>query len=40
VPLSARVGLLIDNGILTLQKPSLNLWLGIFAASLVLGIGR
>jgi len=38
--LSARVGLLIDSGILTLQNPSLNLWLGIFAASLVLGIGR
>lgn len=35
----ALIWLLIDNGILTLQNPSLNLWLGIFAASLVLGIG-
>jgi ABC-type Fe3+ transport system permease subunit len=30
---------LIDYQILTLQNPSLNLWLGIFALSVVLGIG-
>jgi hypothetical protein len=30
---------LIDYGVLTLQNPQLNLWLGIFALSVVLGIG-
>lgn len=36
---AALVWFLIDKGILTLQNPSLNLWLGIFALSLILGIG-
>ncbi|MFC3179669.1 DUF6524 family protein [Cypionkella sinensis] len=35
----ALVWVLIDYQILTLQNPSLNLWLGIFALSVVLGIG-
>lgn len=35
----ALVWVLIDYGILTLQNPQLNLWLGIFALSVVLGIG-
>lgn len=35
----ALVWVLIDNQILTLQNPQLNLWLGIFALSVVLGIG-
>ena len=30
---------LIDWGVLTLDNPSLNLWLGLFATSVVLGIG-
>ena len=36
---AALVWVLIDKGILTLQNPSLNLWLGIFALSVILGIG-
>ncbi|GLS87973.1 hypothetical protein GCM10010873_29470 [Cypionkella aquatica] len=36
---AAMVWVLIDYQILTLQNPSLNLWLGIFALSVVLGIG-
>ncbi len=43
VMVAAIVGALIwvgiDYGVLTLQNPSLNLWLGIFALSVVLGIG-
>jgi Family of unknown function (DUF6524) len=35
----ALVWVLIDYNILTLQNPQLNLWLGIFALSVVLGIG-
>lgn len=35
----ALIWVLIDYGILTLQNPSLNLWLGIVALSVVLGIG-
>jgi hypothetical protein len=35
----ALIWVLIDYEILTLQNPSLNLWLGIFALSVVLGIG-
>ena len=35
----ALVWVLIDYQVLTLQNPSLNLWLGIFALSVVLGIG-
>ncbi|MDZ4393235.1 DUF6524 family protein [Cypionkella sp.] len=35
----ALVWVLIDYQILTLQNPQLNLWLGIFALSVVLGIG-
>jgi hypothetical protein len=35
----ALVWVLIDYGVLTLQNPQLNLWLGIFALSVVLGIG-
>ncbi len=35
----ALVWVLIDYQILTLQNPSLNLWLGILALSVVLGIG-
>lgn len=35
----ALVWVLIDWGLLTLENPDLNLWLGIFALSLVLGIG-
>lgn len=35
----ALVWVLIDYGILTLQNPQLNLWLGLFALSVVLGIG-
>ena len=33
------LALLFDYGILSLQNPSLNLWLGIFALSSILGIG-
>ena len=36
---AAVLWVLIDYQILTLQNPSLNLWLGIFALSVVLGIG-
>lgn len=36
---AALVWVLIDYRILTLQNPQLNLWLGIFALSVVLGIG-
>jgi hypothetical protein len=35
----ALIWVLIDYSILTLQNPSLNLWLGILALSVVLGIG-
>ncbi len=35
----ALIWVLIDYGILTLQNPSLNLWLGILALSVVLGVG-
>jgi len=35
----ALVWVLIDYQILTLQNPQLNLWLGILALSVVLGIG-
>jgi len=35
----ALVWVLIDYQILTLQNPSLNLWLGIIALSVVLGVG-
>lgn len=35
----ALVWVLIDYQILTLQNPSVNLWLGIIALSVVLGIG-
>ena len=35
----ALIWVLIDYGVLTLQNPSLNLWLGILALSVVLGIG-
>ena len=34
----ALIWVLIDYGILTLDNTSLNLWLGIFALSMVLGI--
>jgi hypothetical protein len=36
---AALVWVLIDYGVLTLQNPQLNLWLGLFALSVVLGIG-
>ncbi|MDO8984802.1 DUF6524 family protein [Cypionkella sp.] len=36
---AALVWVLIDYQIFTLQNPSLNLWLGILALSVVLGIG-
>lgn len=35
----ALVWVLIDYGVLTLQNPQLNLWIGIFLLSVVLGIG-
>jgi hypothetical protein len=35
----ATIWVLIDWGILTLANPSLNLWLGIVALSLILGVG-
>ena len=35
----ALIWVLMDYGILTLNNTSLNLWLGIFALSVVLGIG-
>jgi hypothetical protein len=35
----ALVWVLIDWGVLTLQNPSLNTWLGLFALSVILGIG-
>jgi len=35
----ALIWVLIDYGVLTLQNTNLNLWLGIFALSVVLGIG-
>jgi hypothetical protein len=35
----ALIWVLIDYQILTLENPSLNLWIGIFALSVVLGIG-
>ena len=33
------VWVLVDWGILTLDNPGLNVWIGIFALSLVLGVG-
>ena len=36
---AALIWVLIDWGVLTLGDPDLNLWLGILALSLVLGIG-
>lgn len=35
----ALIWVLIDWGVLTLDNPSLNLWIGILATSLVLGVG-
>jgi hypothetical protein len=35
----ATIWVLIDWGVLTLANPSLNLWLGIIALSLILGMG-
>ncbi|MGB7268551.1 MAG: DUF6524 family protein [Albidovulum sp.] len=35
----ATIWVLIDWGVLTLANPSLNLWLGIVALSLILGVG-
>ncbi|KAJ54179.1 hypothetical protein ACMU_03595 [Actibacterium mucosum KCTC 23349] len=35
----AMIWVLVDWGLLTLENTSVNLWLGIFALSLVLGIG-
>lgn len=35
----AGLWVLYDLGILTLENPGLNTWLGLFALSLVLGIG-
>ena len=35
----AALWVLIDWGWLTLNNPSLNLWIGIFVLSLILGIG-
>lgn len=35
----ALVWVLIDWGVLSLANPSLNTWLGLFALSLILGIG-
>ncbi len=35
----AGLWVLIDWGVLALQNPSLNLWLGILVLSLILGIG-
>ncbi len=35
----ALIWVLIDWGVLTLDNPHLNLWLGLFALSIVLGIG-
>ncbi|SMX43433.1 DUF6524 family protein [Actibacterium lipolyticum] len=37
--MGALIWVLIDWGVLTLENPSLNLWLGIIALSFVLGIG-
>lgn len=37
--LAALIWVLIDWGVLTLDNPDLNLWIGIFVLSLVLGIG-
>ena len=36
---AALIWVLIDAGILTLEDPSITTWLGIFALSVVLGIG-
>ena len=36
---AALIWVLMDYGVLTLQNTNLNLWLGIFALSVVLGIG-
>lgn len=37
--LGLLVWVLVDYGILTLTDPKISLWLGLFAASCVLGIG-
>ena len=36
---AALIWVLMDYGVLTLDNTNLNLWLGIFALSVVLGIG-
>ncbi|MCV2882590.1 DUF6524 family protein [Actibacterium sp. XHP0104] len=36
---AALIWVLIDLGLLSLDRPTLNTWLGIFALSVVLGIG-
>ncbi|HGG05369.1 MAG TPA: hypothetical protein ENK28_07910 [Aliiroseovarius sp.] len=36
---AALIWVLIDQGLLTLENRDLNVWLGIFAVSVVLGIG-
>lgn len=36
---AALVWVLVDNGVLTLDNQSMNVWLGIVALSTVLGIG-
>jgi len=36
---AALVWVLIDQGLLTLENSNVNMWLGIFALSVVLGIG-
>ncbi len=37
--MAVLIWVLIDRGILNLENPTLNAWLGIFALSVVLGIG-
>lgn len=37
--LGALIWVLIDRGWLTLENPTVNAWIGVIAASLVLGIG-
>ena len=36
---AALIWVLIDQGLLTLENSDVNMWLGIFALSVVLGIG-
>ena len=36
---AALIWVLADRGLLTFENPDLNLWLGLFALSVVLGIG-